>query len=256
MIDLMHYVEGLGYDVAHIKTDSIKIPIGDVANDNQLAAETKKIVELVTDFGKKYGYDFEHEKTYSKMTLVNDAVYIAKVGWAPNPKKIGKWEATGAQFQVPFVFKTLFSKEPIVFRDKCVEKHVQKGLMHLDFDSVGPMHNDTGDLHFVGKAGLFSPMKPGSGGGLLVRVIDDKIHAVQGTKGWLWMESEMVQDLSLEKDIDTSYFTTLVDEAVTALKKHGDVEAFLDEGYNDEEEFEPFNPQGHFHIQEPEDEAA
>jgi hypothetical protein len=154
------------------------------------------------------------------------------------------------------VFKTLFSKEPIVFRDKCVEKHVQKGLMHLDFDSVGPMHNDTGDLHFVGKAGLFSPMKPGSGGGLLVRVIDDKIHAVQGTKGWLWMESEMVQDLSLEKDIDTSYFTTLVDEAVTALKKHGDVEAFLDEGYNDEEEFEPFNPQGHFHIQEPEDEAA
>lgn len=230
MIDLMHFVEDQGYDVAHIKTDSIKIPIDDVKH-------TQQIVDLVTDFGKQYGYDFEHEATYEKMTLVNDAVYIAKYGWAAKKSKIGKWDATGAQFQVPYVFKTLFSKEPITFRDKCVEKHVQKGLMHLDFDSVGPMHKDTGELHFVGKAGLFCPMKPGSGGGLLVRVMDDRQLAVQGTKGWLWMEAEMVRDLGLEDQIDLSYFTTLVDDAVTSLGKHGDVEAFLDEPYNEEGDF-------------------
>lgn len=238
MIDLMHFVQDHGFEVAHIKTDSIKIPNA-----------TPEIIEKVMAFGKKYGYDFEHEATYEKMTLVNDAVYIAKYGWADKASKIGKWTATGAQFQVPFVFKTLFSKEPITFRDKCVEKHVQKGLMHLDFDSVGPMHKDTGELHFVGKAGLFCPMKPGSGGGLLVRVIDDKLHAVQGTKGYLWMEAEMVEELGLEKDIDMSYFTTLVDEAIDSLKKYGDVEAFLDELPDDE----AFAPQ-HLDIPEPEDE--
>ena len=227
MIDLMHYVEGLGYDVAHIKTDSIKIPIGDVESDAVLAAETKKIVDLVTDFGKQYGYDFEHEATYDRMTLVNDAVYIAKYGWAEKASKIGKWSATGAQFKEPFVFKTLFSREPTTFPDKCVEKHVQKGLMYLDFDSVGPMHKDTGDLHFVGKAGLFCPMKPNSGGGLLIRKIDEKMLSVQGTKGWLWMESEMVEKLGLEKDIDLDYFRNLVDEAVKQLAKYGDVEEFL-----------------------------
>jgi hypothetical protein len=227
MIDLMHYVESLGYNVAHIKTDSIKIPIGDVESDEQLAAETKKIVDLVTDFGKNYGYDFEHEATYERMTLVNDAVYIAKYGWAEKASKIGKWAATGAQFKEPFVFKTLFSREPIEFRDKCVEKHVQKGLMYLDFDSVGPMHEDTGDLHFVGKAGLFCPIKPNGGGGLLIRKIDDKMLSVQGTKGWLWMESEMVEKLGLEKEIDLDYFRNLVDEAIDQLKKYGDVEEFL-----------------------------
>jgi hypothetical protein len=233
MMDLMHHVKGLGYDVAHIKTDSIKIPLGDM-DDRELEAATKKVVELVTDYGKQYGYDFEHEATYERMTLVNDAVYIAKYGWADKPSKIGKWTATGAQFQVPYVFKTLFSREPITFRDKCVEKHVQKGLMYLDFDSVGPMHKDTGDLHFVGKAGLFCPMKPGTGGGLLIRMIDDKAHAVQGTKGFIWMESEMVEKLGLEKDIDLSYFATLVDEAVDALDKYGDVEQFISDGDNDD----------------------
>ena len=248
MIDLMKFVTDLGYEVAHIKTDSIKIPNGD-----------QRIIDAVTDFGKKYGYDFEHEATYEKMTLVNDAVYIAKYGWAEKKSKIGKWDATGAQFQVPYVFKTLFSKEPITFRDKCVEKHVQKGLMYLDFDSVGPMHTDTGELHFVGKAGLFCPMKPGSGGGLLVRLVDDKQMAVQGTKGWLWMEAEMVEELGLEKDIDMDFFKNLVDEAVTSLGKHGDVEAFLDEPYADESEdgdYEPFNTQSRLDISEPEDLAA
>ncbi|QED11599.1 DNA primase/polymerase [Arthrobacter phage Qui] len=233
MLDLMEYVKGLGYEVAHIKTDSIKIPLGPLS-DNELEKQTKEVVDLVSDFGKKYGYDFEHEATYERMTLVNDAVYIAKYGWAAKKTKIGKWEATGAQFKEPYVFKTLFSKEPIQFRDKCVEKHVQKGLMYLDFDSVGPMHEDTGDLHFVGKAGLFCPMKPGTGGGLLIRKIDEKMLSVQGTKGWLWMESEMVEKLGLQKDIDMDYFRTLVDEAVNQLKKYGDVEGFLDGGYSEE----------------------
>jgi hypothetical protein len=53
MIDLKHAVQDLGYTVAHIKTDSIKIPNAD-----------QKIIDFVFDFGKDYGYTFEHEDTY------------------------------------------------------------------------------------------------------------------------------------------------------------------------------------------------
>ena len=51
---------------------------------------------LLIKYAEKYGYTFEHEATYEKMCLVNDAVYIAKHD--------GKWDATGAQFAVPYVF--------------------------------------------------------------------------------------------------------------------------------------------------------
>lgn len=215
MIDLKEFVQNEGYQVAHIKTDSIKIPGAD-----------KNIIDKVFDFGKKYGYDFEHEATYDKLCLVNNAVYIAKT--AETAKKPSKWTATGAQFQQPYVFKTLFSKEPITFRDKCVEKHVQTSL-HLDFDAVGMMQHDDGTKHFVGKAGLFCPIKPGLGGGLLLREKDGKFDAAAGTKGWFWMESEMVEALGKEADIDRDYFDTLVNESVDAISKYGDFEWFTDE---------------------------
>ena len=94
MITLKHEVQKRGFTVAHIKTDSIKIPNA-----------TPEIISFVTEFGKNYGYDFEHEATYEKMCLVNDAVYIAKY---KDGKHAGEWTATGTEFQVPYVFKTLF----------------------------------------------------------------------------------------------------------------------------------------------------
>ena len=86
MINLKHEIQKRGFTVAHIKTDSIKIP-----------EATPEIIQFVMDYGKEYGYTFEHEATYEKMCLVNDAVYIAKY-------KDGGWTATGTQFQVPYVF--------------------------------------------------------------------------------------------------------------------------------------------------------
>ena len=99
MINLKHEVQERGFTVAHIKTDSIKIPDA-----------TPEIIQFVMDYGKRYGYTFEHEATYDRMCLVNDAVYIAKY-------KDGKWTATGTQFQIPYVFKKLFSGEEIAFED-------------------------------------------------------------------------------------------------------------------------------------------
>lgn len=209
MIDLKHAVQEKGFTVAHIKTDSIKIPNA-----------TKDIIDFVMDFGAKYGYTFEHEATYEKMCLVNDAVYIAKY---KDGHLAGKWTATGTQFQVPYVFKTLFSHEPIEFRDLCETKTVTSAL-YLDMNEGLPEgeHN----YHFVGKAGLFCPIYPGSGGGLLMREKDGKYNAATGTKGYRWLESEVVKNLGKEDCIDKRYYASLVDEAIASISEYGDFEAF------------------------------
>ena len=114
MINLKHEVQNRGFTVAHIKTDSIKIPNA-----------TPEIIQFVMDYGKAYGYKFAHEATYERMCLVNNAVYIAKYatkddcistyGYCPedNEEHGGEWTATGAQFQQSYVFKKCFTHEPI-----------------------------------------------------------------------------------------------------------------------------------------------
>lgn len=211
MINLKHEVQRRGFTVAHIKTDSIKIPDA-----------TPEIIQFIMDYGKQYGYTFEHEATYDRMCLVNDAVYIAKY---PD----GKWTATGTQFQVPYVFKKLFSKEKIEFDDMCETKSVSSAL-YLDMNEDLP--NDEHSYHFIGKVGQFCPIKPGRGGGELMREGKDKdgntkYSAATGSKGYRWLESEVVRNLDKTKDIDRSFYDKLVDEAVETISKYGDFEWFV-----------------------------
>ena len=208
MRTLQDEVQSRGFTVAHIKTDSIKIPDA-----------TPDIIDFVMEFGKKYGYTFEHEATYEKMCLVNDAVYIAKY-------KDGDWTATGTQFQVPYVFKTLFSKEPIEFEDLCETKSVTTAL-YLDMNEQLPEGEH--DYHFIGRVGLFCPIKEGCCGGILLRKADDKYHAATGTKGYRWLESEMVRQLNKENDIDMRYYDSLVKEAIGTISAYGFYDWFVDE---------------------------
>lgn len=204
MIQLKQYVQELGYKVVHIKTDSIKIADAD-----------DEIADLVFEFGEKYGYTFEHENTYQKFCLVNDAVYVAKTVTGDDIE----WTAVGAQFRVPYVFKTLFDGEPVLRQDLAETKQVSKGHITLNFES-GP--------HFVGRTGRFVPVTENSGtGGTLVRVYDGKEYAVAGTKGYLWVESDMANQLGLELDIDMSYFEKLADDAKAAIEKFGSFEEFV-----------------------------
>jgi hypothetical protein len=196
MLDLREYVESLGFEIIHIKTDSVKIPNA-----------TPEIIEKVMEFGKKYGYDFEHEATYERFCLVNDAVYVCR--------KDGKWSATGAQFQHPIVFKTLFSKEDITTKDYVEVKQVAKGAMYLE--TV-----ETGIRQFVGRFGAFIPV---IGGRYLVRVDGDKEGAVTGTKDWLWEIDELA--IGEDMEIDMSYYQKLVNDAVINISKYGDFEAFI-----------------------------
>ncbi len=210
MINLKHEVQTRGFTVAHIKTDSIKIPNA-----------TPEIIEFVNEYGKAYGYNFEHEATYEKMCLVNNAVYIAKY---KDGKHAGEWTATGTQFAVPYVYKTLFSKEDICFDDMCETKSVNSAL-YLDMNEGLP--EDEHNYHFVGKVGQFCPIKAGCGGGLLMREKDGKYYAASGTKDYRWLESEMVKSLSKESDIDRTYYDKLVNDAYETISKYGDFEWFI-----------------------------
>ena len=232
MRTLQDEVADRGFTVAHIKTDSIKIPNA-----------TPEIIDFCMKFATKYGYTFEHEATYEKMCLVNNAVYIAKYmdadkckdqyGYIPekNEKKGGKWTATGAQFKIPYVFKTLFSKEPIQFEDLCETKSVSKGAIYLDKNEALPKgeHN----YIFVGRVGQFCPIVKGAGGALLLREsgMDDagnrKYESVTGAKDYRWLESEMVYQLHMEESIDKEYFNKEVDDAVKEIAKYGDFEWFV-----------------------------
>lgn len=259
MRTLQDEVQKRGFKVAHIKTDSIKIPDA-----------TPEIIDFVMEFGKKYDYTFEHEATYDRMCLVNNAVYIAKYatkerceelyGYAPgeNIECGGDWTATGAQFAVPYVFKTLFTKEPIKFDDLCETKSVKTGDIYLDmnehlsdvtdyekelkktedkykkgqlsdimFESICADLTDKiangHDYHFVGRVGRFCPIQPGKGGGLLVVNRGNKYDSVSGAKDYRWLESELIQGSS-EDIIDRSYYDNLVTDAVHTICAYGDFE--------------------------------
>lgn len=280
MIDLMLQVEKMGYTVIHVKTDSIKIAEAD-----------DKVYQFVYDYGKKFGYTFEIEHRFEKLCLVDDANYICKYTDDPeNGNMAGKWDATGDKFSHPVVFKTLFSHEPIEFRDRCETFTVAVGSgLYLDWNEELPdvtlyekekdkliskwkkrkyelcdvndadlvskepklifprneshdeYHRDYirlcelndlikagHDYHFVGKAGSFCPMKPGTGGGLLVREKDGKYSYAGGSKGYRWMEAEMVKALGKEDDIDTQYYAALIDKAVATINEYGDFDIFAE----------------------------
>ena len=259
---LQDEVESRGYKIVAIKTDSIKI-----------ADASKEIVDFCMEFAKKYSYKFEFESFYDKICQINDADYIARYksseeceklfGFIPkdNRKHEGRWTATGKQFAVPYVFKTLFSKEPIEFKDLCetfsvktalyldmneklpdvsqyeaefekTENKYKKGkLSDTTFESICGELNDKiaegHDYHFIGKVGQFTPIKPGKGGGLLMRQQGEKYYAAANSTGYRWLESELVSAPGNEENIDMSFYRNMTDKMIAEISKYGDFEWFI-----------------------------
>lgn len=233
MINLEEEVTKRGFKVVHIKTDSIKI-----ANANN------DIINFCMDYAKEYGFKFNHEATYSKMCIVNDAVYVARYAdqaWCTehynyipedNETHGNQWTTTGKQFQVPYVFKKLFSHEVIKFEDLCQVFSVSTAL-YLKYEP------DT--YKFIGNTGEFCPLLPDSGGGELLRQGDNgKYQAVAGSKiPWkvkkgeinifYFMESWQVKLLNKEGLIDYRYFDHLAEEAKATISEHCDFDMFVSE---------------------------
>lgn len=247
MRTLQDEVINRGFNIVAIKTDSIKI-----------ADATPEIIDFCLRFAREYGYEFEHEATYSRMCQTNDADYIAR--------EADEWTVTGKFFARPYVLKNLFTKQPIVFEDYCEVFETKKGALYLDFNETLPddsllqkqlkklIKQDTNssgkipgeensekqiedirkeiekchDYTFVGRVGSFIPVRNGIGGGILVRMQDDKPYNAAGTTGYRWVESELLRDdEALSDKIDMTYFRAQVDETIETLNQYGDAEVFI-----------------------------
>ena len=269
MKTLFDEINSRGFKVIHNKTDSVKVPNA-----------TLEIIEFIQEFSKEYGYEMEHEGTYERICLIDDAQYIAtfmkpeecekRYGYIPsdNAKHFKKnnhpWTATGAQFQRPYVFKTMFSGEEIVFDDICETKKVKGAAIYLDMNEKLPdvdiyekelakrMSGDIAkrkkkngledysdddlkeeiakghDYKFVGRIGRFIPIRPGKGGGVLTVLRDGKYNAVSGSKGYRWLEAEIVKELGTESDWDKDYHEAMVTDSINKISKFGSFDRFID----------------------------
>lgn len=237
MIDLAEEVEKRGFKVAHIKTDSIKIP-----------EATPEIVNFVLEYGKRHGYTFEFEALYSTMCLINNAVYIARYATPEQCEKLhkfvpgdntdhgGQWTATGAQFAEPYVFKNLFTHEEIKMEDLSVTKSVKT---YMVIDENEELKEGEHNYRFIGKVSAFCPVVDGVGGGPLYRVTEKKAKdnpdvtefkydAVTGTKGYKWLEYEHVCDKGIDV-IDKRYFKELAQASIDDIEKYEPFDKFVEE---------------------------
>lgn len=210
MIDLKHAVQEKGFTVVHIKTDSIKI-----------ANATPEIIQFVYDFGKLYGYTFEHEATYERICLIDKAQYIAK------DAKDGYWTATGKTFIDPYIFKTLFSKEPILLDDVSIVNSVKDSNIYIS-------KPNSNEKIFIGKVGQFTPVIEGANGGELVKEVllpdgTKKYDYVQGSKGFLWKQTEELRKINNLDFVDWNYFKKKADEVIQEIEKYGNFDEFRGE---------------------------
>lgn len=82
---------------------------------------------------------------------------------------------------------------------------------------------------FVGRVGLFCPVKDGVGGGVLYRKTPEgQYMAITGTKGYRWLEAEYVESLDVDPldIIDRGYYDDLATEAINTMSKYGDTDEF------------------------------
>ena len=225
MVNLKHEVQKRGFTVAHIKTDSIKIPNA-----------TQDIINFVMDYGKLYGYNFEHEATYERMCLITKADYVAKYmtkeaaektyGYIPSDlyDHGGEWTETGDWFMDSYLFKSLFTHEEITLEDMYEVNSVTTAL-YLDMNEN--LSKGEHNYIFVGKCGAFCPVREGCGGGLLVRQNGEKFDSANGAKGYRWKEYEVVRDLGLGDQVDRSYYEKRTETAKTEIEKYIPYDLFV-----------------------------
>lgn len=199
MIDLLFELQARGAKVLHIKTDSVK-----------LLRPRQEDVDFIHDFARKYGYKFSDEGVYDRFCLFNKAVYIAR------KKGTNDWEAVGAQYQHPYVYKSLFKPlEPITYEDMAETKSVTGGSR---------IYLKKGDNYiFQGRAGSFLPVL--SDGGELFRLKDDKYYHIAGTTGYEWFPTAMAKELNIP--INLEYYKQLLNDAMRPLYELGNVELFF-----------------------------
>lgn len=208
-------VEARGFTVIHIKTDSIKI-----------ADPTDDILKFVDDLGAKYGYKFDIEHTWNRICLVDKAQFIGLHDY-DDPESPYEWDATGAKFQVPYIYKTLFSHEEITLNDFKEKIKSTTGTLHLVYNEGTDYEVD----EYIGKCSQFTPVKQGNGAHLY-RVKDGKRYAVANSinkdtgEKYEWVESNSIDETNSDI-INRDFYIRKLNDAIKELSKWGDVDEFM-----------------------------
>jgi hypothetical protein len=192
MITLKEHLEKKGFEVIHIKTDSIKLVM------NKLDFDPEDYLSEVAEFGSQYSYDFEIADTYTDFYLLNKAVLAGT-------DSSNHTHAIGAELIEPYILKSLFTKEPFTPLDYSVIKETRAGEMWLG-------------EQFIGKNGRFYPSREPDARALeWVRPGLDPMDPanrsfVTGTKGYQWKEfpedPNYDQVHFLTKSLNVDYWTT------------------------------------------------
>lgn len=265
-----------GYRVISVRTDSIKIPN---ANTEIIEFVQSIGQKYGYRFAHECSYsklclinDTDYVAKYMTKKRCMDLY-----GYIPddNESHENQWTSTGAQFSRPVVFKSLFTHESIEFKDLCETKKV-KTKMFLDLnegledvsvyeselsermkpDNAKSKRQNTQlasmtiddlvekikighDYQFVGKVSSFVPIEAGYGGGELVVLRGGKMSAVNGTKGYRWLESVMVRGTDLENYIDLRYHRSLVDSMKASIEKYCDFEWFVSDDQMPQSDYPP-----------------
>ena len=193
--------------------------------------------------------------------------YIPSANAKHFKKHTHPWTATGDMFQHPYAFKTLFSGEPVIFDDYCEMKTVKDAAIYLDMnerlkdvslfekelskrqqnednpekqvklnkdleqysdDDIREQISKGHNYVFIGRTGRFVPIKPGADGGTMLVYRKGKYDSVNGSKGYRWLEAEVVKELNKEDNIDISYFDAMIDKKIEAVNEFGSFDRFID----------------------------
>lgn len=205
MMMLQEEVEARGYNVIHIKTDSMKIENGDA-----------EIHAYMQERAHAFGYNFDHEANFDKLALTNKATIIGHISWHGKEKKIGTWEATGAQYAMPYVYKKLFSGEDIVEQDFFMLKSAKDPIKFTNKVTLGSNIEVSDNDRFVGKNAYIYASKTGQN---IYADRGETKAAITGTKGYLW---KLAAEYSGKDDVDIAYYDKLVSDGVDDIFDKGD----------------------------------
>ena len=205
MLTLLEQLDAMNVQWCHVKTDSIK-----------LVNPTPDVIEFVMEYGMEYGYTFEVEHEYERLCIVDKANYAAK-------RVSGEWDTVGDFFSRSYVKKILFTAEPITLEDTSVIIGTKVGSGLYFFKSTD-VDNGIEIGKYIGRVGRFTPVT--KNGYYLYREKDGKFYAAPGTKGWKWVETEVLKrldeakrshDIYSEYNVDEDYFVSMLDEVIERI---------------------------------------
>lgn len=258
MTDLKFAVQQLGYTVIHIKTDSIKIadPTPEILEfivkfgeaygymfeiedewDRICLVNDAVFVGHVKDGDwKTVGAQFANPyvfKTLFKKGLIKE---FQEYKYVEGPIDLSDMRSVIAVSGNAAIYidqneglpdVSMYETELKVRKSTAANKKFNPELANMSDEELALQISKGHSYKFVGKVGQFCPVKEGLGGGLLWRIDGDKISSAPGTKGYRWLETEVIKTLDYNNEIDFEYFRKLVDAASNTLMTYGDKEWFL-----------------------------